>query len=87
MGEAEQVEQSVESEAAEFGCVRDAVFARLLSRPVAGNVNFAQKAGLAGKLRLVAVEGDYVGRSVAMQEPAIERVNLPVRDKNEVDDR
>ena len=85
VGEAEQVKQAVEDEAPEFGGVGHTVIACLRARPVAGDVDFAEKSGFAGQARFVAVERDDVGRAVAFQEPAIQFVYPPVVYEYDVD--
>jgi len=78
VGKAEQVEQTVEHEAAKFGGVRNAVLACLGAGSVAGDIDFAEKSGFTGQARFVAVERDDVGRVVAFQEPAVQLVYPPV---------
>jgi len=85
VGETEEVKESVEDEATEFRAICHAIFAGLGAGPVAGDIDFAKQAWFAGDARLVGVERDDVGGPVALQEPAVERVNLPVVDEDDVD--
>jgi len=79
------MQEAVEDEAAELGCVGDTVFTRLGARPVAGDIDLAQQVRLAGQMSFVAIERDDVGRAVAFKEPAIQFVYPSVGNKYHVD--
>ena len=85
VGKAEQVEQAVKDEAAEFGRVRDAVLACLGAGPVAGDIDLTEESRFTRQVRFVVVEGDDVGRAVALQEPAVQFVYPPVGYEYDVD--
>ena len=85
VSEAEEVEQTVEDEAAEFRGVGDTVLASLGTCPVAGDVDFTEQAWFTRELRLVAVKRDDVGRAVALQEPTIQLVYPSVGHEYHVD--